>query len=60
MSYPDVSVLVPVHNGEAYLGRCLRSLVAQLMPRNQFEIIVIDDGSSDRTSFVWTCSRMRS
>jgi len=52
MSYPDVSVLVPVHNGEAYLGRCLRSLVAQLMPRNQFEIIVIDDGSSDRTSFV--------
>jgi glycosyltransferase involved in cell wall biosynthesis len=52
MSAPDVSVLVPVHNGEAYLARCLRSLVAQTMPRDHFEIIVINDGSSDRTSFV--------
>lgn len=48
---PTVSVLVPVHNQEKYIGRCLRSLLAQNFPRDTFEIIVIDDGSHDRTPY---------
>lgn len=48
---PTVSVLVPVHNQEKYIGRCLRSLLAQNYPRDDFQIIVIDDGSNDRTSY---------
>lgn len=48
---PDISVLVPVHNQEKYIGRCLRSLLSQNYPRDAFEVIVIDDGSSDRTSY---------
>lgn len=48
---PTISVLVPVHNQEKYIGRCLRSLLAQNYPRDKFEIIVIDDGSHDRTSY---------
>lgn len=48
---PDISVLVPVHNQEKYIGRCLRSLLSQNYPRDAFEIIVIDDGSSDRTPY---------
>ncbi|MBE2205458.1 MAG: glycosyltransferase family 2 protein [Chthoniobacterales bacterium] len=48
---PTVSVIVPVFNHEKYIGRCLRSLMAQDYPREDFEIIVIDDGSSDRTPF---------
>ena len=48
---PIVSVLVPVHNQEKYIGRCLRSLLAQNYPRDAFEIIVIDDGSHDRTPY---------
>jgi glycosyltransferase involved in cell wall biosynthesis len=48
---PLVSVLVPVHNQEKYIGRCLRSLLAQNMPRQDFEIIVVDDGSADRTAY---------
>ncbi|MBI3773336.1 MAG: glycosyltransferase family 2 protein [Gammaproteobacteria bacterium] len=48
---PTVSVLVPVHNQEKYIGRCLRSLLAQNMPRDAFEIVVIDDGSHDRTPY---------
>jgi glycosyltransferase involved in cell wall biosynthesis len=48
---PRISVIVPVLNGEKYIGRCIRSLMAQTFPEDQFEIIVINDGSTDRTSF---------
>jgi glycosyltransferase involved in cell wall biosynthesis len=48
---PTVSVIVPVFNHEKYIGRCIRSLMAQEYPREDFEIIVIDDGSSDRTPY---------
>ena len=44
---PDLSVLVPARNEEASLGTCLDSLVRQ--SGLSFEIIVIDDGSTDRT-----------
>lgn len=49
MSRPVISVLVPTHNHGRYLGRCLRSLLSQSEPRQDYEIIVIDDGSSDNT-----------
>ena len=44
---PLVSVIVPARNEEVCLGGCLRSLVAQ--PGVAFEIIVVDDESTDRT-----------
>lgn len=44
---PEVSVIVPARNEEACLGDCLQSLVAQTGVA--FEIIVVDDGSTDRT-----------
>ena len=44
---PTVSVIVPARNEEACLGRCLESLVGQT--GTEFEIIVVDDGSTDRT-----------
>jgi glycosyltransferase involved in cell wall biosynthesis len=44
---PVVSVIIPARNEEACLGDCLRSLVAQ--SGVAFEIIVIDDHSTDRT-----------
>jgi len=44
---PQVSVIVPARNEETSLPACLGSLVAQAgIP---FEIIVVDDGSTDRT-----------
>jgi len=44
---PTVSVIVPARNEETCLGACLESLVAQTgVP---FEIIVVDDHSTDRT-----------
>lgn len=45
-----VSVIVAAHNEERFIGRCLRSLLAQRFPRDRFEIIVVDDGSRDRTA----------
>jgi glycosyltransferase involved in cell wall biosynthesis len=47
-----VSVVVAAHNEERYIGRCLRSLLAQRFPRDKFDVIVIDDGSTDRTSAI--------
>jgi chlorobactene glucosyltransferase len=45
---PLVSLLVPARNEEAVIGRCLTNLLAQDYPR--FEIVVMDDGSSDATA----------
>jgi glycosyltransferase involved in cell wall biosynthesis len=44
---PEVSVIVPARNEEASLADCLQSLMTQ--DDVAFEIIVVDDGSTDRT-----------
>jgi len=49
---PKISVIVPTFNQEKYLGRCLRSLLDQTLENKDYEIIVINDGSNDKTNFV--------
>ncbi len=44
---PDVSIIVPARNEEANISDCLRSLISQTGVA--FEIILVDDGSTDRT-----------
>ncbi len=46
-SPPEVSIIIPARNEEVSLGDCLQSLTKQTGVT--FEIIVVDDGSSDRT-----------
>src|SRR5260370_35581389 len=46
-SVPEVSIIIPARNEEANLGACLESLAAQTGVA--FEIIVVDDASTDRT-----------
>ncbi|RZJ66063.1 MAG: glycosyltransferase [Flavobacterium sp.] len=42
-----LSIIVPVYNVEKYLARCLDSLVDQDLLPDEFEIIVVNDGSPD-------------
>jgi len=42
---PLVSVIVPVYNGEEYLGEAIESIISQTY--DPLEIIVVDDGSTD-------------
>ncbi|MFB4299797.1 bifunctional polysaccharide deacetylase/glycosyltransferase family 2 protein [Actinomadura sp. NTSP31] len=49
--FPDVSVIVPAYNEEAGIAATVRSLVDTDYPGG-FEVIVVDDGSSDRTSAI--------
>lgn len=44
---PKVSVIVPVYKAEAYLHRCVDSILAQTF--QDFEVLLIDDGSPDRS-----------
>ncbi len=44
------SVVIPSYNSGGELMLCLRHLAAQAMPKENFEVIVTDDGSSDGTS----------
>jgi GT2 family glycosyltransferase len=46
---PFVSVVVPVYNEERYIEACLRSVLEQDYPRDRYEVIVADGGSTDRT-----------
>lgn len=45
---PLVSILIPAYNSEGWIADTLRSAIAQTWPRK--EIIVVDDGSRDRTA----------
>jgi GT2 family glycosyltransferase len=47
---PFVSVVVPTWNRASLLGDCLASLRSQSYPLDRFEILVVDDGSTDGTA----------
>ncbi len=48
MNYPvTVTVLMPVYNGEKYLGEAIESILSQSF--TDFEFLIINDGSTDRT-----------
>jgi poly(ribitol-phosphate) beta-N-acetylglucosaminyltransferase len=44
---PDVSVVIPVYNTMPYLKTCLESLAAQTLSPERFEVVAVDDGSTD-------------
>lgn len=49
---PKITVIMPVLNGEKYIGLAIESILAQTF--NDYELIVVDDGSTDST-----CERLK-
>lgn len=47
-----ISVIIPTYNSEKTIEKCIRALLNQSYPKNEYEIIVVDDGSTDRTADV--------
>ena len=46
---PALSVIVPVRDGAGFLARSLPALLASDLPRESWELIVVDDGSADES-----------
>lgn len=44
----DLSVVMPTYRRPDLLARCLGALLAQTLPADRFEVIVVDDGQEDR------------
>jgi glycosyltransferase involved in cell wall biosynthesis len=44
-----LSIIVPVYNVELYIERCIRSLEQQDIPEQEYEIIIVNDGTQDHS-----------
>lgn len=49
MSRPSISVIIPVWNSPALIRDCLSAIEAQTYPRDAYEVLVVDNGSTDAT-----------
>lgn len=47
MSHIKLSIIVPIYNVEPYLRKCVESLLVQDLSPEEYEIILVDDGSTD-------------
>lgn len=43
----EISIIIPVYNSEAYLHRCLNSIIGQTF--SDFDVVLVDDGSQDKS-----------
>ena len=43
------SLIIPAHNSEKYISACLQSVLKQKLNKKKYEIIIINDASSDKT-----------
>lgn len=45
-----VSILIPIYNKEKYIERCINSLLAQDLSPDTYQVILVDDGSTDASA----------
>ena len=45
-----ISVIVPAYNEEKFISACISSLEKQDLNKENYEVIVVDNGSADNTS----------
>ncbi len=49
---PRISIVVAARNEENNIEKCIQSLLKQTYPNNSYEIIIVDDGSTDKTASI--------
>ncbi|MDE1977057.1 MAG: glycosyltransferase family 2 protein, partial [Elusimicrobia bacterium] len=49
---PLISCVIPTYNRAAFLSAAIESALGQDFPISEFEIIVVDDGSTDETPWI--------
>jgi len=47
-----ISIVIATYNSEKFISRTIRSCIEQSMNNKDYEIIVVDDGSTDNTRFI--------
>jgi len=52
---PELSIVIPVYNEEEHIKKCLDSIQETDYPKSKYEIILVDDGSTDRTKEIIKC-----
>jgi len=45
----EISIVITCHNYARYLGRAIRSAISQNYPKNKYEVLVVNDASTDET-----------
>ena len=45
----DISIIVPVYNNEKYIDQCVESVLNQKFDISRIQLIMIDDGSHDKS-----------
>lgn len=55
MEEKKISIIIPAYNVEKYIAKCLHSVINQSY--KNLDVIVVDDGSKDRTGCNKKCSR---
>lgn len=49
MCQPLISFIIPVFNSEKTISRCLNSILSQQLKENEYEVVIINDGSTDNS-----------
>lgn len=48
MEQYTLSIIVPMYNAEKYIGTCLDSILNSNLPKDDYEIVIVNDGSKDK------------
>ena len=59
MNILHISIILPVYNVENYISDCLDSLLSQDIPEDNYEIICVNDGSTDKSAEIISCYAMK-
>lgn len=52
MGNKQLSIIIPLYNVEDYIERCILSIVSQTVPSDSYELIIVNDGSTDRSKSI--------